>query len=485
MKKYTLLFWLLTSFYFGQAQEASQAVTLEQVIAQAQQNSLTLRQAETNRENSYWQWRTYQADFKPTLSLAGTLPDFSRSINPVTQPDGTTDFKQVSINNSVLDLGISQSIGLTGGQVSVSSQLQRFDDFNASATRYNSNPAIIGFSQPLFRFNKLAWARKIEPLRFAESQKKFVEDRETIAQEVTTLYFDLLLQQINQDIATKNRANTEAIIRIAEEKFKLGKISKNDVLQLRLSLLNSQIAQAEADLAVKNAALTLNSYLGETSTKPMALATPGNLPILQVTEQAALEQARQNRKESLAFKRTLLQAERNLAEAKQSNGFNATFFANFGLTKQASNLIDSYGNPENQQRVRLGFELPIMDGGKQKSLAKTAQANLKLAQYAVEQDQLEFEQNIRTQVNQFEMLKTRVAITAEADQIAQSRYDIAKATYVVGRISITDLNIALGEKDQAKRSYIASLRDFWTAFYNLRTLTLYDFQKNIPLTLEP
>lgn len=83
------------------------------------------------------------------------------------------------------------------------------------------------------------------------------------------------------------------------------------------------------------------------------------------------------------------------------------------------------------------------------------------------------------------MLKTRVAITGEADQIAQSRYDIAKATYVIGRISITDLNIALGEKDQAKRAYISSLRDFWTAFYNLRTLTLYDFEKNIPLTPEP
>jgi outer membrane protein TolC len=485
MKTYLLLLLLLTGFFKIQAQETNSVVTLEQVIAQAQKNSLTFRQAETSRETSYWQWRTYLADYKPTLSLAGTLPDFSRSINPVTQPDGTTDFKQVSINNALLDLGISQSIGLTGGQVFVNSQLQRFDDFNASATRYNSNPALIGFSQPLFRFNKLTWARKIEPLRYAESQKRFVEDREVIAQDITRLYFDLLLQQVNQSIATKNRTNTEDIIRIAEEKFKLGKISKNDVLQLRLSLLNSQIAQAEADLAVKNATLALNNYLGETAAKPLQLAVPGNLPILQVTEDEALAQARQNRKESIAFKRTLLQAERDLAEARQSNGFNATMFATFGLTNQATNLVDSYGNPENQQRVRIGFELPIMDGGKQKSLRKTAQANLKLAQYAVEQDQLEFEQNIRTQVNQFQMLKTRVAITAEADQIAQSRYDIAKATYVIGRISITDLNIALGEKDQAKRAYISSLRDFWTAFYNLRTLTLYDFENNIPITIEP
>ncbi|PSR56339.1 hypothetical protein AHMF7605_23995 [Adhaeribacter arboris] len=485
MKKLILFFLLLTGFYNTQAQEVNQAVTLEQVIAQAQKNSLTVRQAETSRETSYWQWRTYLADYKPTLSLASTLPDFSRSINAVTQPDGTTDFKQVSLNNSQLNLGVTQSIGLTGGQIFVNSQLQRFDDFNAGATRYNTNPALIGFSQPLFRFNKLAWARKIEPLRYAESQKKFVEDRETIAQDITKLYFDLLLQQVNQSIATKNRTNTEDIIRIAEEKFKLGKISKNDVLQLRLSLLNTQIAQAEADLAVKNATLALNSYLGEPSNKQMLLAVPGNLPLLQVTENQALEQARQNRKESLAFKRALLQAERNLAEARQSNGFNATMFATFGLTNQATTLIDSYGNTENQQQIRVGFELPIMDGGKQKSLRKTAQANLKLTQYAVEQDQLEFEQNIRTQVNQFEMLKTRVAITTEADQIAQSRYDIAKATYVIGRISITDLNIALGEKDQAKRAYIASLRDFWTAFYNLRTLTLYDFEKNIPLTLEP
>lgn len=485
-KSYTfLLLLLLMGFYNTQAQETPPPVTLEQVIARAQKNSLSARQAETNRENSFWQWCTYLADYQPTLRVSGTLPDFSRSINPVTQPDGTTDFRQVSLNNSVLELSASQAVSLTGGQVFVTSQLQRFDDFNARATRYNSNPALIGFSQPLFQFNQLAWARQIEPLRYAESEKKFAEDQEVIAQDVTRLYFDLLLQQVNQDIARKNRANTEVIIRVAEEKFKRGRISQNDVLQLRLSVLNSRIAQAEADLAVKNATLALNSYLGETTAQPLVLAVPDKLPRLLVTESQALTQAQQNRKESVAFKRTLLQAKRNLVEAKQANGFNATLFATFGLTNQAANLLDAYGNPENQQRVRVGFELPISDGGKQKSLARTAQAHLKLVQYAVEQDQLELQQNVRTQVNQFEMLQARAAITAEAAQIAQSRYDITQATYVVGRLSITDLNIALGEKDQAQRAYIASLRDFWLAFYNLRLLTLYDFEKNIPLTPAP
>jgi len=37
------------------------------------------------------------------------------------------------------------------------------------------------------------------------------------------------------------------------------------------------------------------------------------------------------------------------------------------------------------------------------------------------------------------------------------------------------LNIALTEKDNAKRSYVEALRSFWTSYFNLRRLTLFDF----------
>jgi outer membrane protein TolC len=76
------------------------------------------------------------------------------------------------------------------------------------------------------------------------------------------------------------------------------------------------------------------------------------------------------------------------------------------------------------------------------------------------------------------MLREQVGISERADEIAQKRYDIAKNRYLIGKISITDMNIALRDKDDAKRAYIQSLRDFWTAYYNLRLLTLYDFESN-------
>jgi outer membrane protein len=52
------------------------------------------------------------------------------------------------------------------------------------------------------------------------------------------------------------------------------------------------------------------------------------------------------------------------------------------------------------------------------------------------------------------------------------------------KLSITDLNIAMQEKDEAKRNYIAALRDLWKSYYRLRRLTLYDFEKDRPIYWE-
>ena len=99
-----------------------------------------------------------------------------------------------------------------------------------------------------------------------------------------------------------------------------------------------------------------------------------------------------------------------------------------------------------------------MDWGKQRSTIKTAQINQQLAQYTVEQEDATFEQAIITQVNQFQMLRERLSLSAQADQIAQERYEITKATYLIGKISITDLNIAATGKrpGQARLCFFAA-----------------------------
>jgi outer membrane protein TolC len=452
-------------------------LTLEEVVRMAKQQSTAAILAETIRENRYWQFRTYKSNYAPRLALDGTLPDFNHSVTPVVQPDGTYSYPSVNRMNSDLTLSLSQAIAPTGTQVFLNSSISRFDNLETNAQVYGGNPLEIGFSQPLFQFNQLRWDRRIEPLRYEESRRKFAEDLESISQTASNLFFDLLIAQISLDIARKNVESNDTIFKIAQGRYELGKIPENELLQLELNLMNSRQAVAESELNFETSQLRLRSYLGITD-ENLVLIVPATVPEFAVDEQVALQQARNNRQEAVAFDRRKLEAERDVSRAVGESGLDASLFGVFGLSNQATDFPGVYNNPGDQQRVRLGFFIPIVDWGRQKSRKKTAEANLKLVDFTVQQDEQNFDQEVLTQVRTFKMLKDQIVITQKADEISLRRYDISKNRYLIGKISITDLSLALTEKDNAKRTYITSLRNFWGAYYNLRRLTLHDFATN-------
>lgn len=450
-------------------------ITLEQTVQLAREQSQSSLLAETIKENRYWEYRTFRSNYLPSLAISGTLPNFNRSFTPVTQPDGTTEFQPVAVNNSDVELALIQNVGLTGGQVFASSRVNRFDDFDNDVTRFSGSPFYIGISQPLFGFNSLKWDKRIEPLLYEESLKGYVEDLEEISIEATDRFFDMLLAQISLEIARKNVANNDTILKIGQGRYGLGNIAENDLLQLELNLLTSNQNVAQSSLDLETTRLRLMTYIGLTGETDIVLALPDNFPQFVIDETVAINEARRNRQEAVSFKRRLLQAERDVALAKGNNGLNANLFATFGLSNRGDDLGDVYMNPEDQQQVRVGFDVPILDWGKQKSIVKTAEANRKFVQYSVAQEEINFDQEVTTLVRQFQVLRQRLRVSRKADEIGERKYDISKNRYLIGKISITDLNLALQDKDVAKRNFIQSLQDFWTSYYQMRRLTLYDF----------
>ena len=111
-----------------------------------------------------------------------------------------------------------------------------------------------------------------------------------------------------------------------------------------------------------------------------------------------------------------------------------------------------------------------------------AQSNMEVVKTSIAQQTIDFEQNVFLEVMQFNMQDEQVMIQAKADTVAQRSYDVSKNRFYIGKISVTDLNITIKEKDSAKRNYISSLRRYWSYYYNIRQLTLYDFQNNLELT---
>ncbi|WP_432714895.1 TolC family protein [Pedobacter sp.] len=457
-------------------------LTLPQVVEMARANSIAAKQANTVRETKYWEWRTFKSNYQPQLALEGILPGYNKTYAQVLQPNGTVLFQPIHNDNSSLTLDFKQSIAATGGTMYGTTELQRFSDFDRNSVLYNGTPYGIGYTQPLLQFNSLRWDKKIEPLKFNESKQAFIETQEQIAVTVTDYFFNLLLAQVNYAIAALNTINTGKMLNVANIKFEMGKVSKNEILQLQLEQLNAQKAAGTAQREVEIAALNLRSYTGIEGEGKVVLTMPAAVAHFEVSTSLVLAQALENRSDAISFVRRMAEAKRDVAKAKGANGLVATLNANLGFSNAGSHLFDVYRSPKSQQSVQLQISIPVLDWGRSKSRIKTAQANEQFTMHEVEQDKQIFKQEIVTQVTLFNMMKEQMELSVHADKIASEKYQIASERYILGDLSINDLSIAFQESDRAKRDYVAALRNSWTAYYQLRYLSLFDFEKNEKIT---
>ena len=474
-----LLFGSITGV-FGQQVD----YTLTDIVQLSRSQSTAWLSAETRKENNYWQYRTYKSDYNPQLVLSGNLPSFIKSVSPVTQQDGTVIYREIHNNNLDMQLGLSQVIAPTGASVSIFSNLNRYDNLvtDDEYTQYSGQPVSIALNQPIFQFNQLRWNKMIKPLEYEESQKRYFEELEQISVWATSRFFDLLLAQTQLEIAQKNVQSNDTIYKIANGRYNLGKITENDLLQLELNLVNSQLEVSQAVVNQQQASLNLKSFIGiKDANVTLNLMIPDDIPFFLVEEQEALIQAKKNKADYISYERRLLEAQEQVARAKMTNGVDMNFQAVYGLagvSDQDQILGDVYRNPSDNVRVGLQFSVPVLDWGRQKSRKMTALANQKLVEYQLIQDEETFDQEVLTQARNFNLLRDQLEARLKSDVIGQKAYNISKQLFIIGKISITELNGSLASKDLAKRNYISSLRDFWTAYYQLREKTLYDFQND-------
>lgn len=457
-------------------------LSLNNVVELAITKSSALKYAQNQHVSYYWRYRNFSKLFLPNLILNGTLPNYTQSTVPVTQPDGSIEFKQISNLSSASNLSLNQYIPLTGTQIYASSTFSRVQDYNKNSVMFSGSPFSIGFNQPIFAYNWMKWSKKTEPMIYDESQKNFIQTIEGIAYNATAYFFNYLRIQTNYNLAKSSYENSSDNLKIAKIKKKLGQISDNDYSRIELSVLNAQKSMSSAEMDLKNADFSLKSYIGLDQKEKIELQMPLLITLFDIDPKLALNEARENRSEQVYFQRRLISAERDLTAAKRSSGLGATLSGNYGLSNSAESFPGIYENPLNQRMLQLTFSVPILDWGKAASSVKMAESSRDLVNFDVKQSFEDFDRGVIVQVEQFGLLKDQLKTAEEADKVAANGYIIALKKFQNGEITITDMNIASSERVTAKLDYINSLATYWLAYYRLRILTLYDFELKQKIT---
>ncbi|MDR2907994.1 MAG: TolC family protein [Bacteroidales bacterium] len=183
------------------------------------------------------------------------------------------------------------------------------------------------------------------------------------------------------------------------------------------------------------------SFLNLDQQTHVRLQLPGRPESMLISPESALDHARQNNPNFLADKQELMEAEREVERTKKTSSFEANFSASVGFNQAATDFSAAYQNPLQQDVVRVGLTIPIVDWGVRKGRANMATNNLNVTKISVEQRVTTLEQDIIMTVNDFNIQQDLIQSAEEALNLAIMAYQTTKERFIIGKSDLSSLRI--------------------------------------------
>ncbi len=463
-------------------QTPSSPLSLQDAIQMAQHQGPSAQVARSQRDAARARNDAFNAGLLPQVVLSGDAANLNRGINPITLPDGSVSYVSQAQNQSALGLSIAQKIPLTGGTLAIGSSASRLDLFGDKTARsYTTTPFFVSISQDLFRPRDLVWNERLQSLNASVAERAYLEAREDVAGTIAGAFFDLYAAEMSLKNAQANVTVNDTLYTLNKGRFEVGKIGENDLLKSELQLLRARASLEDAKVQRDRAEAALRRQLVYPDSRPLAIITPDAIPTVDADPELAVREALRN---SSAIEQNHLdetQAQRGITSAKLLNRFNASVTASYGYNSTAPGLSKAYQNTLSKQTAVVGVNMPVLQWGAGKSQVEAAKADEQRVQANNKSRRDALAEDARFSVLNLQQAQRNLLIAAKADTVSAKQFEVARNRYIIGKISNTDLYNAQNDKDQALISYVQALRSYWTSYYHLRRVTLYDFEKKEPL----
>ena len=456
---------------------AQRTLTLQDAIAMAQRQGPAAQVARSVRDAARSRNDAFNAGLLPQVMLVGDAADLNRGINPITLPDGSSQFVSQAQNQSTLGLTIAQKIPLTGGTLSIGSSLSRIDLFGDNNNRYyRTTPFLLTLQQDILKPRTLVWEERIQSLGATVAERAYYEAREDVAGAIAGAFFDLYAAQMALRNATANVAVNDTLYTLNQGRFEVGKIGENDLLKSELQLLRARAAVEDAKIQRDRAEAALRRQLVYPDGQDLTIVAPDSIPNVEADPELAVREAQRNSSvmEQAIFDQTT--ARRGVTTARLNNRFNASLVASVGFNQTSSAFEQSYQSPLGKQSLSLGVNMPMIQWGAGKAQVQAARADEQRVEANNKARRDVLVEEARFSVLQLQQAQRNLVIAAKADTVSTKQFDVARNRYTIGKITNTDLYNAQNDKDQALLAYVQALRSYWTAYYRLRRVTLYDFE---------
>jgi outer membrane protein TolC len=342
--------------------------------------------------------------------------------------------------------------GFQNQNVSTSSTGTTGSSSGAVTTRFVTTTATVTASQLLFDFGK-NWAATEAAKSSAESFRQAVElQRQTIAVNVKTSYFTLLLARRLVGVNVQALDRAELNLRSARGFFEVGTQPRFFVTRAEVDVANARVALIQAQNALALSRVALNTAMGIAVSSPTEVKDILAYEPYSVDKETLLSDALKRRPEYLQIK-------------AQSDSADATVrqkFRNFFPNIIASGTYGS-ARPEMSEIYNYGVQLTwsIFDGGNMIAQYKEAKASLEAVQARVRDTELTIWQDVQQAYLNMIAAEQQIGAAQKAVDSAQENFRLSQGRFDAGVgtiIELTDAQLALTQAQSNEAQALANYR---------------------------
>ncbi|MBR5707463.1 MAG: TolC family protein [Bacteroidaceae bacterium] len=477
---------LMVSGVCGAQIVGPRTLNMQQVVELAQENSISAMSNRNSFASQYWSFRSYRAELLPSLTLSADVAQFNRSLVSLQDYNtGAISYRPSYYLRNSARLYLSQNIPWTGGTVSLSTNLERLDQYSPSRlTSYYAQPVYLSYMQSLWGYNRFKWSKETEPRQYEIAKRQYIENMEQVSQTATQYFWNYVSTKEKFERDQKSFEDSKRLFQAGQTRFAMGTITRDQLMQIEVSMLNDSLSLSSSRVSLRTALNRLCSFIGYKEDTELNLVIDYEIPDVTLEYEDVLERALENSSFRLSQEVSYIETERNIAQAKSNRGISASINATFGMSGSADRFNDTFVQLRDQEVVGVSLTIPIIDWGLARGRVRMAQAQAETTRNRLEQSLIDYRQDLLTQVMQFNNQHSQCEIAARAAQLAEDSYELALQNFGSGSMTMTQLDQLKEKRDNALSNYVSNVASFWNYYFQIRKTTLYDYVTGTDISAE-
>ena len=467
---------LVALLAFAQAPAMSQkALTLDDAISIALQNSLTVLAEQNKLEEARVNYQAERLGMRPSIKMDFTLPSYTKSLSSFFDPI-TGNERFFSIGNTRVEgrLSISQPIVWTNGQVNIYGSLlgrNQVSDISGATRDYFSN-LYINLNQPLFGFNaKQAEATRAR-INLDKAERDYAQAKMNIIYSITSAFYALYKSKRNTEITEERVKQVEGSYTTAVNKYKAGLIAEVEAMELEVDLAQSKNDLFNAQKNYEEQKDDFRLLIGLGLDEPLDVTANLVHAPVEIDQEAALHDVLQARADYQNAKADLVLEKLSLDETNSKSAVQASLNANYGINRDDARFSGIFRDFLGSRSVTLDLSIPVFDWGRNRKLVDQARANLRLSEKQVERMELSITKEVKSAINNIQSAEARIKILGKSVEVAEKSFQIKLERFANGVITSFELSQAQIKLTDMKLSVLSALVDYEVARADLERKTL-------------